>query len=225
MKCYKKKVLTCVMGCAILFGCGVQTPNIDVLEASRLIIQQADGILACRLSVFVRTSAEGADSFSSLTITDLNTGMGWVIYPQTAEIFEEESKRHNIGSNHLAHPYGAFPAGEYIVEFSTFSGKKNIKNFFLPQFEMPTRMPISLSIDNTMWHITVSDDIYKNTPVELILLGVDKKTIARISVDLSQEGSIAELQEQYAATRYIQAALNNESSKQIFFTHPIAIDR
>lgn len=136
----------------LLFSCSRSAPVIQSHSAQHVLVQEPSGRFVERFSLFVYwTDADGAQDFSSITLTHQQTGLWWTISPETA-VTRLRGRDRWTGSNALAGPGGQpFPSGNYVLAVTDLAGNEAVRAFTVNTVAFPDSPPVSLSIEGGRW--------------------------------------------------------------------------
>lgn len=211
-------------------SCSLNKPSISNLSVKRLAVETENSGLAERLSVFFEfNDKDGVNDYDSFTVVQKDTGLYWKFNRDNTVFFKENSGQENslkMGTNKIAYPFGKIPLGEYILTARDLAGQESVKSFQISgEFKTPS-MPISLTVKNGRWELSVTEGTEYNF-ITLIFLGADRQPLKIKKIGRAENKLISglseELQQEVSNARYIQASAENGERNKGFLTKPVLL--
>ncbi len=211
----------------MLSACSFKPPMIVSFSVKRIQVENEQGILRERLSVFLLYSDEdGKNDYNTVTVTHQETGLTWTLDRANSSFFssvsdgKSDKNKLYAGSNKIAHPLGNFSSGKYSLVAEDLSGNRSVKIFELPEKNFDKTLPFIFDVTETELKIEVTEN-KERFNFFLILSGADKqplfvKNLGNISASLSD--SALQLKEEYGDARYIQCMAEIEDGSFAYIT-------
>lgn len=211
----------------LVSACSFKPPMIVSFSVKRLQVENEQGTLRERLSVFLLYSDEdGKNDYNTVTVTHKETGLTWVLDRANSSFFSSVSNSISdknkvyAGSNKMVHPLGKFSSGTYTFIADDLSGNRAVKTFELTEKKFDTMLPFTFTITETDLKIEITENKEKFN-FFLVLSGADKqplvvKNLGYISASLTD--SVVQLKEAYGDARYIQCMAEIEDGSCAYLT-------
>lgn len=217
-------VLLCVF---MVSACSFKPPMIVSFSVKRLHVENEQGSLRERLSVFLLYSDEdGKNDYNTVTVTHQETGLTWVLDRANSSFFssgsggQSDKNKLYAGSNKIAHPLGNFSGGTYSLVAEDLSGNRTVNTFELTEKTFDKTLPFIFTITETDLKIEMIEN-KERLSFFLILSGADKqplfvKMIGHIPAAITD--SVVQLKEEYGNARYIQCMAETEDGSFAYLT-------